>query len=311
PYPLLFLRGEHGTTKTTTARILRGLIDPVRADMLTTPRNERDLYIAAERSLVIGFDNLSEISPTFADALCRMATGGGFATRRLYTDREEIVIDVRRPILITGINDLLTRHDLADRAFVVTLPTIDDSKRRTEADIWADFAQAAPRILGALLDAASCALKRLSKVHGTLGELPRMADVAEWVTAAEPALGWEHGTLLRAYGANRREAVDAAIDGDVVASVVCKLMSKQSEVNKEPRVLLKELERLAGDEAKVRAGWPGAPSALSAALRRAAPFLRTRGIIVEFGRAGRGIERRRTITLRRVEVSSSFEEPSQ
>src|SRR3546814_12373766 len=40
------------------------------------------------------------------------------------------------------------------------------------------------RSLGALLDAASAALRELPNVR--LPRVPRMADFAEWVTAAEP-----------------------------------------------------------------------------------------------------------------------------
>jgi len=64
------------------------------------------------------------------------------------------------------------------------------------------FETAQGRILGVLLDAVSCALRRVKKVK--LDRLPRMADFAEWATAAEPALGWEQGTFMLAYDAKSR-----------------------------------------------------------------------------------------------------------
>ncbi len=43
PYPVLVLHGEQGSAKSTLARVLRLLVDPNRAALRTTPRDERDL----------------------------------------------------------------------------------------------------------------------------------------------------------------------------------------------------------------------------------------------------------------------------
>jgi hypothetical protein len=60
-----------------------------------------------------------------------------------------------RPIILNGIEDVITRPDLADRAIFVTLPHVQEERRRAEKEIWCDFESAQPHILGALLDAAS------------------------------------------------------------------------------------------------------------------------------------------------------------
>lgn len=81
PYPLLLLHGEQGSAKSTTARILKNIVDPSAAPLRSLPRSERDLMIMAKNSRVIAFDNLSGIKPWLSDALCRLSTGGGFSTR--------------------------------------------------------------------------------------------------------------------------------------------------------------------------------------------------------------------------------------
>jgi hypothetical protein len=68
------------------------------------------------------------------------------------------------------------------------LPPIAEDRRRPASEFWREFEAARPRILGALLDAVSQALRRAPGVR--LPRLPRMADFAIWVTAAAPALGW-------------------------------------------------------------------------------------------------------------------------
>ena len=48
PYPVLALFGEHGTAKSTFAKILRALIDPNTLPLRALPREDRDLFIAAD-----------------------------------------------------------------------------------------------------------------------------------------------------------------------------------------------------------------------------------------------------------------------
>src|SRR6478752_6620144 len=159
PYPLLAVSGEQGSAKTVLSKILRALIDPNAAPVRTAPREERDLFIAAGNGHLLAFDNLSELQAWASDALCRLASGGSFALRRLYTDQDEVLFQAARPIVLNGIEDVVTRPDLADRAIFLTLPHVQEERRRAENEIWREFDSAQPQILGALLDAASRGLR--------------------------------------------------------------------------------------------------------------------------------------------------------
>lgn len=90
PYPLAVLHGEQGAAKTTTARVLRALVDPNLAPMRSEPRDPRDFMISASNGWVVAFDNLSKIDAGLSDALCRLSTGGGFATRTLFTNNHRV-----------------------------------------------------------------------------------------------------------------------------------------------------------------------------------------------------------------------------
>jgi hypothetical protein len=81
PYPVLALTGEQGSAKSSLAALLRLLVDPNVAPLRTLPRDDRDLFIAATNGHVIAIDNVSSLPPWLSDTLCRLATGGGFATR--------------------------------------------------------------------------------------------------------------------------------------------------------------------------------------------------------------------------------------
>lgn len=161
PYPILALTGEQGTGKSFTGDMLRRLVDPNTAPLRSLPRDTRDLYVAAINGHVLVFDNLSGMPAEISDALCRLSTGGGFSTRALFTDGDEILFDGQRPIALTSINDVANRSDLADRLVIVRLEVIPDEERRPEAELRAAFEAARPRLLGALLDAVSHGLMQL------------------------------------------------------------------------------------------------------------------------------------------------------
>ena len=72
------------------------------------------------------------LPPWLSDALCRIASGGSFAVRRLYTDDEEVLFKAARPILLNGIEDVIGRPDLADRAIFLSLGPIGEEQRRSE-----------------------------------------------------------------------------------------------------------------------------------------------------------------------------------
>jgi hypothetical protein len=235
---------------------------------------------------------VSGLPAWISDTLCRLATGGGFAVRQLYTDQDEVLFDATRPVILNGIEDIVTRPDLADRAVFLTLEPIPEERRRPEAELWAAFEAERPRILGVLLDAVVEGLKRLPDTH--LPKLPRMADFALWATACEAAL-WPAGTFWLAYCGNRDEVVDGVIDADLVAATVRAVMEERTEWTGTASDLLGALAEAAGERIAKSKAWPDSPRALSGRLRRAATFLRKIGIEISFGREGRA--RTRTITI--------------
>ena len=275
PYLVLIMHGEQGSAKSTTARVVRALVDPSRSPLRAEPREQQDLLIAARNNWVVAFDNVSHLPPWLSDALCRLSTGGGFGTRQLYTDQDEIVLDAQRPQVLNGISEIATRGDLLDRAIILEQPTIDDAERRSEDEFWQSFEAVRPRILGALFDAVSAALA--NEPHIALDRLPRMADPARWVTAAEAALGWRPETFVAAYARNRREGHALALEASLLTTPLQVLVST-GDWQGPARVLLERLAGLAGDGVTRQREWPRNPRALTAALKRLAPSLRAMGI---------------------------------
>jgi hypothetical protein len=317
PYPVLIVDGEQGSAKTSLCWMIRGLIDPNVAPLRRPPKQDHDLAIAAKNSWLIGFDNLSGLSPALSDAVCCLATGSGFATRELYADDDEKLFQASRPVMMNGIDDLASRADLMDRAVCLHLPLIREEGRMEEADLRKRFHKILPRLIGALLDAASTALGRFESVK--MNRKPRMADFARWATAAEAALGWAPGTFMSAYWTNRKEANDRTIESSSLALAIIDFMMPRTEWTGTTLDLLTELDKLGagdndvqGDEGDDpnrfrRWDWPKTPAKLASMLRRLAPALRSQGVMVTWNK--RRSNRGRFIIIRKVAAGPS--QPSQ
>jgi len=294
PYLILVLNGEQGAAKSTTARVVARLVDPRHPALRSPPREELDLLVSAKRSHVLAFDNVRYLREWFSDALCRLATGAGSGTRELYTNDDEVIFDACRPTILTGIGDMTTQSDLLDRTVRVILPQIPERRRRTEKAFWAAFDRSQPKIFGAILDAVSCTLRHAGRQRPR--NHPRMADVAEWVTLAEPALPWKRGGFLEAYNANRATAHELALEASPVAGVLRRWLLRTGVWTGTATDLLDELRGEARDAEKHQPRWPRTANRLANELRQVMPDLRDVGVAVEFDRSGH--DRKRVISIR-------------
>lgn len=301
PFPIMIVQGEQGSAKSTFGRVMRSLVDPSSAMLRAAPKNEKDLMIAAQNGWLLSFDNLSSLKQEMSDSLCRLATGGGFSTRQLYTDGEEIIFEATRPICLNGITEFATRGDLLGRALIIKLPSISPENRMEEKVFWAEFEEACPRILGALLDGVSAALRNLPDIQ--LADLPRMADFAKFVTAAEPALGWSEGAFMDAYVRNRDLGREIVLESDSVAQAI--LNWNPASWYGSATELLVELETHTPVNIVRSPYWPKGASVLSNRLKRLLPALREKGFDIDWTSEGKGKDKRKIIRINRAEGSST------
>jgi len=305
PYPVLTLFGEQGSGKSTLSRVLRLLIDPNLALVRSSPREERDLVITAGNCHLIALDNISRLPEWLSDALCRVATGAGFATRQLFTDAEEMLFQAQKPIILNGIEEFAQRPDLVDRAIILQLPQIDKKRRQHEQAMNTEFEAKRPQILGALLDIICMGLSMLDDVE--LEESPRMADFARWGCAIAEGCGWKQQDFNDAYERNRERANEASLESSIVANKIIKFLDDHND-DWQGRAtdLLEALNNSTSEEIRKRKDWPKQPNVLSNALRRIAPSLRERGIGCEFGRSKQRII---TLTPAPAERGASADDP--
>lgn len=322
PYWGLVVQGEQGSAKSTLSQALRRLIDPATVPLRAPPKDERDLLIAAQNGWALAFDNLSGMSIATSDALCRLLTGSGFSTRELFSDDGEVLFGAARPIILNGIDTIATRPDLAERSLILHLPSIPKHARRREEEVLAGLDETRPGIVGALLDAACAALKNVG--HTTLPQLPRMADAACWVVAAESTLGWTPGSFMSAYDTNQAEAADSGLESDPVGLALVGLLRHAATVTGAdgsisalgPNAstlwkgtagdLLDALTERVPERTRRSKEWPTCERVLSNRVRRLEPPLRAQGYEVE----RRKIHGERTMFFRCLVAPGSAAVPS-
>ena len=287
PFPVLELVGEQGSAKSTTQSVLRSLVDPNKVMLRGRPKTVEDVFVAAANNWLGSYENLSGLTPEQQDAFCTLATGGGFASRQLYTNGEEHVMETKRPVVLNGIAVVATRPDLIDRVIHVDLPTIPADARRDEADTHAGWERDQPTVFAGLLDLFSAALAILPTVK--LTQKQRMADYERLGEAVARALGFAPGEFQQQYAELVRAGIDRALESNAVAQALDKYLAD--------RILPLNWQGTAGQLYDLlnthsipdRSSWPRSPKGLSDQLRRIAPAYRAKGIdITHLGHSREG-----------------------
>lgn len=273
PYVVLELIGEQGSVKSTTQKFLRQLIDPNQADLRSAPKTVEDLWVAGRNSHMVSLENLSHLKPDYQDALCVLATGGGYAARTLFTNADETILDLRKPIVINGISVIVTAQDLLDRTLHIDLPTIHS--RKLAGEVETQFERKQPMLLGALLDLFVKVLAELPSVVIAPQDRPRMADFAILGQAVYRVFRKQAGEFLNSYNTMRKAGVYRTIEGSPVgAALLAYLSDHTGGWHGKLSDLLPLLEKCPtrGDGSLPRSG-----KGMADAVRRLAPALRTIG----------------------------------
>ena len=195
---------------------------------------------------------------------------------------------------MTGIDVGVIRPDLAERLLPLRLER--PRTRRTEAELWAEFEEVLPVILGSLLDLTV-------QVRAAEVDIPtdlRMADFAHLCAQLDAATGLG---ALAAYRTSLDDLNDDVIEGDLLAQTVLK-HAAGLDAGVEARTTSSEwLHRLTGiysgeDCRPLPKGWPTTGKVLSDRLKRLQPILAARGVLIDWGRTkeGRYIEMTRRPT---------------
>ena len=274
PYPLLELTGEQGSSKSTTQKHLRKLIDPNKSNLRAAPKNTEDIYVTAHHSHLVSFENVSHLSAAYQDALCILSTGGAYNTRTLHTTIDETCTELKKPIVINGIPVNVTAQDLLDRTIHIDLPVIES--RLTEHEVEDLFEQNYQTVFTGLLDLFVQVLATLPSITDIeRHELPRMADFTLLGEAVARVQGKAPKTFLRQYQSKRTEGIYRTLEASPIAVAAMDYLEENPKgFDGTVKGLLDALTIFQ----PVGESWPRSAKGFADILRRLAPAFREIGI---------------------------------
>ncbi|MBQ2872211.1 hypothetical protein IJE86_10965 [bacterium] len=282
-HPILIFNGEHGACKSTAMRMICKIIDPDSKELLALPEKKDDLINTLYNGYFITFDNVSVIKNDISDILCKAVTGSSINKRKLYTDNDEIVLNIKRPIGINGISIDMSQSDLIDRSIIIDFKRLSCNKRMTDAQVFGLFNELLPNILGEIFTL----IKKVLKIKNSISveHLPRMADFAHLGYCIAEAMNEGDGTrFLEVYSNNNLKAVENTLQNSSLITSILEFMNEIEEWKGSATELLQELLNLFS-VGSVPGDFPATTNSLSRALSKYKHDLSKLGVDVTIGRA--------------------------
>jgi hypothetical protein len=285
-HPILILYGEKGSAKSTTATGIKRIVDPSRNELFVIPSSKNDLAISLFNSRMVCFDNLQALTLEKSDMLCMASTGGVISKRMLYSDADEVMLNIHRTVVLNGINVVATQPDLLDRSILVELERIPEADRKTEEKVWKEFNADLPKLLGMVFNTLS---KVMALVPNTeLQGYSRMADFSLWGYCTAEVLGYDGQSFLEVYKENQCKSNEEAVSANPLAMCVISLMNINPVYDDTVSNLMAKLEWIADMEhldTKDRS-FPKSPNYLSRRLKEIKTNLENMGITFAIRNSG-------------------------
>lgn len=269
--PHLMITGHHGSAKTTSAKLIKKLLDPTSPEIMSLPSDLNELSIQLEKQYLPLYDNISNLSQSQTDVLCRAITGDGNLRRKLYTDNEEITFEYIRSVIFTGINLPSQAPDFLDRLLIIELERIEPNNRKTIKEIDSICYSLLPYARGYIFETLSKAFEKIDEVTNDLKELPRMADFTIYGEAIARALGYEPLEFYNKYMVSIGKVSEKALDESILAESLIDLAKENWEGS------ITELHQKLRDISQTI---PKSPNYLSQKIKQIEPNLKDVGIIV-------------------------------
>lgn len=283
--PILIIEGEQGSAKTTTTKFLKRIIDPSSADIKKFPSKIDDLHNYAINNYLLSFDNLSGINHQISDELCVISTSGSVTKRELYTNDGEFTVNIQRPVILNGIEDIGERPDFLDRSITIHLPSIGPETRKSGTELWKKFDSLLPNLMGALFDLAH---KVIKTVNGqTYLNLPRMTEFAIIGIGIEKVLDYRSGFFVEAYHQGKARQNNQIISTNPLLITIKYFMHDKPLYEGTPHNLFSCLKTIASAQ-NLHYGFPQTPACLTKALNRHQSSLRQMELTFQRGKDSNG-----------------------
>lgn len=310
PRPIALFLGCAGSGKSSACRVIQDLLDPLNYNAcLSMPATKEDMFLTMKDQYLVCFDNITNLSTAFSNALAIAVTGGASRKRTLYSTLDSTIVSVRSTIILNGITSVIGRNDLLSRT--VHFETLNlQGRRKSETELNKKFEVDRPKILYKIFETLSLALKEIRTIPPD-PDATRLADWEMWGRAIATVLYGDPEEFNRLYRANRGELMANALETNPLSWALMEYVKahyKELPIYISPTDFLTELNRVANNLAistSVEPDWPCSPNQINKKLDPVRDDLKNYGIkVTEVTRTGT-YGRRRCIS---VVAGSRFEQ---
>ncbi len=230
PVPIMDFGGPAGTMKSTDSCLTKRIVDPngvkQEDNISSVPKSIENMNIQMYNRYQIVYDNLSYISKQVSDTLYKAITGSSNSKRTLYTDMDEIILSIKRKLIINGIAPNLEQPDLQDRILSYERKTLEKDDRLTEEEIEEKFQKLRPSVLGHIFSTIQKAMEILKQVRKEIRPNTRMADFEIWGEAISRALGYNSYSFLEKYNEKIRKKSISLIESQPLVKTIVNILEK-------------------------------------------------------------------------------------
>lgn len=286
-HPILILEGEKGAGKTYTAKQISKLVNPTSNEVFVLPKKTDDLITTISNNLFSVFDNIGTLSPEFCNVFCQVSTGGTLIKRKLFSDNAEVAINIKRLVVLTGINMGIDQSDMLDRSILIRLNRIEPNKRLPDEILKSEIQKVLPSVLADIFNILSKSIPIYENL--TLSTYPRMADFAKYGYAIAEAIKEGMGQeFITEYEENIRVATQYAIEENPLLECIKHIVDRDGVYKGKMSNLLLEIKKVLPNiyiSKTLPDSFPKSANSLSKKLKVCKHELKTLGIKLEIGRA--------------------------
>ena len=289
PVPMMVFDGTTGTLKTTATASIKTIVDPngisKEDNVSAMSEKQDDLIIQLFNRYLSSFDNVSRIDGKTSDVLCRAITGSSNPKRKLYTDKDESILNFKSKIVLNGVVPSLEHTDLQTRLIKYERISVDEIERLTEKEFNQKFSELLPYVLGKIFKTLSKSLKEYPLLEKKIKPKTRMSDFEVWGEVISRVLGNNDNTFLERYHEKLKEESISAQESYPLVSSLLTFMEHKTMYEDAASSLygsLAEIANEAGVDTKSRfISFPRSSNKLTKHLKIVDSILKSCGITVQ------------------------------
>ena len=288
PVPIIVNIGQQGSIKSTQSALIKILVDPTGSNLEEQlshlPKKTEDLNLILANNYYVAFDNISYLNSEQSDIFCKTITGASYSKRKLYSDKELIILKIRRKFGLNGITLNIASGDLQERSINYYSGKVPKSERKTESKVMQEFRNIQSDVLGAIFLCLQNTLKIVEQVQLELQELPRMADFTIFGEAIAQSLGYPKGRFVELYDKEIKFGIDRLSEATPLIPFLEENLSNKIEWKEQVKIFYQDLMAYATHYQYDTKILPKLGNKLRDYIRKNQPILEQAGFEVNFSK---------------------------